>query len=780
MCVIFNGNRADRMYAYTMAMDAEDMREVLIPMTTDRGLTVSYKANGMNIKSVSYEVTAPDTGKVIENAKIGSFRTDGEYMTASFSLSEPILMNREYPITFTMSTTGGETYYFYARLLQRADLVTNEYVQFVYDFYESCTNKGGAAEINTYLETDTTVTNNSFTTVNLQSTFDQVTWGSLSPQIYRKGMPTIREINGTTCTITNEYMISALDSRGENEYYHVYEYYRLRYYNDRMMVLNFNRCALEVFDGTYGAISADGIYLGVAQRNVTFAANSGSNIIAFIQDGALWEFNENSQKLSQVFSFHSLDEQADERWDHSQYDIKIIRVAEGGDIDFVVYGYMNRGEYEGCCGVSVCHYSSETSIVQESAFIPYPMSPEYLMRDMERLCYVSSGGTAFLYLNRNVYAVDTNDRSVREILTDIDPDCLTASADHTQIAWHQEMKPNASTGLTVMDLDTGATRTIHAGRGQFIKGIGFINDDFIYGLANEADISRLPSGRQIFAMKTLVIEDQEGHVLKTYEQDNIWVNDVTIKAGLVELSRVTLENGNYTPVNTDNIMNNRQVAKSDVSTSIANTNRKGAVVTLKLSDSVRNLDPLVVSFKVRSTDGKNICRAEVPTTDEYELYYVYGSGKLEAIVRDPGEAVLLADSLVGVVIDREGQYIYERGNRQTENDLYNEDIPEAFVTGDYDAESLQGKVDPSITVMDLSGCTLEMVLYQVSQGRAVATRLADGTAALIVGYDRYNTLLYNFADGSHFYMGMNDSTAAFEAGGNVFVSYVKPQATVRE
>ena len=30
-----------------------------------------------------------------------------------------------------------------------------------------------------------------------------------------------------------------------------------------------------------------------------------------------------------------------------------------------------------------------------------------------------------------------------------------------------------------------------------------------------------------------------------------------------------------------------------------------------------------------------------------------------------------------------------------------------------------------LTVLNLSGCTLDQVLYQVSQGRAVVTRLAD-------------------------------------------------------
>ena len=117
MCVNIAGNRVNRMYGYKVAMEPKQMRDSLIPMTTDREITVSYKAFGNRVKSVSFEVTTPDTGEVIENAKIGGFTTDGDYKTATFSLSKPILMNREYPIKFTVSTSSGDFYY-YSRLLQ--------------------------------------------------------------------------------------------------------------------------------------------------------------------------------------------------------------------------------------------------------------------------------------------------------------------------------------------------------------------------------------------------------------------------------------------------------------------------------------------------------------------------------------------------------------------------------------------------------------------------------------------------------------------------------------
>jgi len=105
-----------------------------------------------------------------------------------------------------------------------------------------------------------------------------------------------------------------------------------------------------------------------------------------------------------------------------------------------------------------------------------------------------------------------------------------------------------------------------------------------------------------------------------------------------------------------------------------------------------------------------------------------------------------------------------------------------FKSGELNAVKLQEAADTAgidVTVMDLSGCTLDQVLYEVSLGRPVRARTTNGGTALIVGYNRYNTRLYNFETGEHYWYGINDSTAEFAGGGNVFVSYVEPDVTVK-
>ena len=128
--VTVEGQNVNTMHGYTKSMDGRKMRECIIPLTTNREITFSYKAFGNNVESVSYEVTTPDTGERVENAKIGNFKDNGDSRTASFTLSQPLLMDREYPICFTIRC-GGKDIYYYARVLQRADLVITQYIEFV-------------------------------------------------------------------------------------------------------------------------------------------------------------------------------------------------------------------------------------------------------------------------------------------------------------------------------------------------------------------------------------------------------------------------------------------------------------------------------------------------------------------------------------------------------------------------------------------------------------------------------------------------------------------------
>ena len=75
-------------------------------------------------------------------------------------------------------------------------------------------------------------------------------------------------------------------------------------------------------------------------------------------------------------------------------------------------------------------------------------------------------------------------------------------------------------------------------------------------------------------------------------------------------------------------------------------------------------------------------------------------------------------------------------------------------------------------MIDLSGCTLDSVLYEVSAQRPVIAKTGNNTSVVIIGYDEYNTWLYDPATSETQPYGMNDSTALFQSAGNVFITYL--------
>ena len=77
------------------------------------------------------------------------------------------------------------------------------------------------------------------------------------------------------------------------------------------------------------------------------------------------------------------------------------------------------------------------------------------------------------------------------------------------------------------------------------------------------------------------------------------------------------------------------------------------------------------------------------------------------------------------------------------------------------------------TILDLSGCSLDAILYYVNQDLPVLALLDDGNAVLIVGFNELNIVVMDPVTGTLYKKGMNDSTEWFEQNGNHFITYIR-------
>jgi len=760
------------MYGYQKEMQALYMRESVTPLSTTRDLTAVINPFGNKIEAVVYEVLTADGSTRIENGKLSNIKNSGDYQKVSFRLETPILMNQEYTLRFTINCVGEEPLYYYTRLVQRAGLNTSQYLEFVNNFYEKSLNREAAQELTTYIGPDENVPVTNFTQINVHSNFEQITWGSLRPTLKRKGIPLITEINETTCSIRINYGITAEDGDKQTEHFDVTEFYRMRYSQARVMLIDFERSAQQIFDGELPVLTSQGINLGVVDKDIQYLANQNADIIAFVQAGELWSYNRSANKATRIFSFRERDI-VDERLDNNDHDIKIIRVEESGDVDFVLYGYNARGAHEGQMGIGVYHYSVSRNTVEELIFIQASQGYDFINEDVNALSYVSRNDKLYMLLDNNFYSVDLLERTYEVLLTEVNQDNFVASRSQSSVAWMDTKGEASQPIITMMDLDTTETREIKAEGEETLKVLGYINEDLIYGSAQPADIVVDRSGNTIFGMAVVKIQNADGEILKEYHEDGKWFTGAELKDGLVELKRAVWNGTAYVATDSENIINNPQAGEETVNIHLSTNERKGVQVALDFSKSARNKSMLVLESK-----------HEVPMTDQViaitnnnearPVYYVYAGGRLDSIQTRANNAIIRAEEKFGVVLNAEQQYIWERGNRQERENINLADIPEIVLAGTLDESALQEGLGSDYTVLNMTNCSLESVLYQVSQKRAVVALTATGEHVVIVGYDRFNTILYDIATGETYYSGLNDSTElVFGPAGNVFMSYIR-------
>ena len=376
-------------------------------------------------------------------------------------------------------------------------------MKFASSFAQMCMDKNAADGLAAYLESAESSSTN-FTAVTIQSPLSTISWGNLSPQISKKGIPVIKEINETTASISLEYEIKAANENGGAEYYNVTDFYRLRYTDTRIMLLDFQRSADQVFDPQQTVITDDGLLLGVRDKNVTMLSNEDGSVTAFTQEGALWTYAPDTGKFVDVFDFRRKSN-GDFRDSRIEHDIKLLGINDSGDLDFMVYGYMNRGTYEGYCGVGIYHYDHDQNVVEERVFIPTSESFEFLKSDLGTLSYVNKDNQLFLLLAGKLYQINIDESSYDVLADNIDGNQFAVSATNAHAAWRISDGDQAGQ-VKFIDFDTLETRNDAPDAGQSLRVLGFMNEDVVYGIVLDGDSLTDENGHTTDGITSIRIE----------------------------------------------------------------------------------------------------------------------------------------------------------------------------------------------------------------------------------------------------------------------------------
>lgn len=770
MAMMIGDVETNAMYGYRQEMEPDFMRDSLTPLGTDKKLCVSITPNGQEIDSMVYEVQTLDGSRVIENDKIKVFQEEENgKLTAEFTLKKSILMNQEYSLVFSLNL-GEETFYYYTRLIQRAGLNTEKYLEFVNSFYTKTFQKENQGDLSTYMEPDDSQGNHGFYDMNIHADLDMLTWGLLAPELSRPGVPCIKEINENTGSVAITYYITAENENEEVERYQVDEFYRMSYDQTRVRLLDFKRSAKQVLT-TEQTVAAQGrLNLGVTDKDVSYMVSEEGSIVAFVQQGDLWSYNIETNKLTRIFTFRDAGSN-DERNDNSRHDIQIIRVEENGDVDYAVYGYMNRGAHEGMSGTAVYHYDCEQNVSEEKLFLTSTKSYEFLKEQVEQLAYMSKQGMFYMMAENTLYEISMEELTYSVLQENLTQDRFFVSGSGQYVAWTDQQDLKEVKSLVWMDLESGQTQEIKAEDGTRLRLFGFINDDLVYGIARETDLE--VGNADTFAMYQIRIQNAKGELVKDYQQDGYFITDVEVQDNLLIVKRAQRQGDGYAAASDDQIMNNIKGKQEEAVSLITQTTvRQANVTALQYASDTSTQEALVMEGKFIEEGDEHTLNMSLEESSETR-YYVYAEGTLEGTYSDGGTAVRKADEKNGVVLNSEQQYIWERANTKAQAEIRVEELPEAVKQAPLDLNDLKEKIKDTGTAFSLNGCTLEQILYEISEGRPVIAKGENGKAKLIIGFDSYNLMIYDPATGETSRQGRGDSEKEFQENGSVYLCYME-------
>ena len=314
-------------------------------------------------------------------------------------------------------------------------------------------------------------------------------------------------------------------------------------------------------------------------------------------------------------------------------------------------------------------------------------------------------------------------------------------------------------------------------------------------------------------MYAIRIVDRDLNVLMDYEKDGYLISEAVINDNQITLHRVQRQKSE------DGTVLYTAAADDEIVGTAAQSSGSGIVQTSS-SDSFETVTDLTVTGlsarDVRYVHPRLYSSGEVReialTSDTGEessvsRYYVYGLYGFDRCFTDASDAVRLADSETGIVTGRGGVTVYESttaerceidgiGASDETMQVYRSSgsiaacldailryesvsvsVPDLIADGKSSEEILSENLS-NAQVLDLSGCTMEEVLYYSSAGIPVLAITNSGSdAVLIIGYGPEKVAVWDPASGGMQLISRSSAEELFSASGNRFLTYVHTGST---
>lgn len=791
----YNGIDINRMYGYVKDMDLSCMRDSITPLMSGRRMKLDIDTYGATVLGIAYEVRAVDSGRLIEDTTIEKFFVDARHIESDIVIKDLIENNKEYEFILKLELANGALIKYYTRIISPEEYHISDKLEYVSDFSNRTFNKAAAEELTMYLEPSSQGDNTTFGKVDIHSNFNQVTWGDLRPLKVTDPIITVKELSSMTGSFIVDYYVSTTDEE-DIKYYKVKEFYRVRYSKERMYLLDYERTMDQIYVDEKTSYTDNNIMLGISSEDVAFKESDDGKNIAFVQQGRLYKYDTANNSIAYLFGFFDTFTE-DMRMMNDNHKIKIMNVDEAGNILFLVYGYVNRGIHEGESGVSAYYYDAAVNTIEELAYIGSSHAPDLLIKEVEKLSYMSNDGVLYELIGKKLYGIRAESRNYEIIADNLTEGSYLISDNNRMVAWQVGKSTKDADELILMNLDTARKTPIKVLSSETITPIGFMGEDLIYGVARKSYMAKDRMGNPILPMYQVNIFNETEGKLMTYQQPDIYIYEGEVNGNLITLHRMIRdEDGNFEETTNDQIMSAEDVNATKNILSSINSERYEKLSVIKMdknidAQSMKHLRPKTVLYE----GTREIKLKQDEDTDQYIVYGKYGADSFYA---EANAALTRAYDISGIVMDEHGRYLWKKTSRSTKNQIMaitqnnaSESRSSLAVCLDtmleyegivrnsqYMLSQGQSVLEilknalPDYEILDLTGCTIDMVLYYVNQDIPVLVMLENDESVLIVGFNETNLVFMDPNAEELYKIPTEEGVELIKQGGNCFITYM--------
>lgn len=778
------GRRMNPMVGYCQEMDNSAAAASLTILPEDRALTIYVEGMEDPVSAIRYEIRSMDRERLVERTQVGSWEQTEDGLKAVLPIQNLLTPEQEYLLRIELDTELHGQVFYYTRILETADTTAQSMLDLAADFSARTFDYDAAGGLVTYIEPTSTQDNSSLGTTTIHSSFSQLTWGNLDMEPISPVRMTLSELDGIMCSVQLAYLAQSTPSEAsggesaEGDVYEVTESFTMKWNELRTYLMDYERRVDQIVQGRRADYAGKRILLGITNDDrVGVERSPNGKILAYRANRDLWSYDQSERRGVKIFSFRGSD-MKDLRNSYARHDIRILSVEDSGDVDFLVYGYMNRGNHEGNVGIAGYHYDAGRNMLEELYFIPYSGSYEALEHDLDQLAYQTEGGMLYLYMDHAVFGVDLKSRENMVVADALEEGSFAVSADGSRIAWQEGGSRFGSPTVNLLDLETGDKREIRGEAGEFVRVLGFVDQDLVYGVAGEDD-SWIINGRvEDLPMRYLRIINEQMEEETRYEREGYYIAGVEAEGSRVHLNRMSKTGpGRYVAVMADTIVCNDEMGPGPLDgIGWYVSEEKGRVYFVQLDQEISGSKGvhLTVPRRVRC---ENADWLELKSNYQVDgmRFYAYGDGHLLEVSLDFTKAVQAAYDRMGYVTDQDHRILWDRVNRGSQRNLSDGVTAAELILRNLEGLEESRVLDNGTIVIDGRGCTMAQMLYFIDQGQPVIAYTGEGSYLILTGFDPYNVTVYDPAAGASYKMGLNDGEAYFAQRGNDFICAVRPQ-----